>query len=523
MKYSKHKVNKMVHNIRENSPSTTDSSHCMAYGLFGDLDGIDDARDVQAREQTTLDKLIEVGNQMVAKYSQVINNHTIKDYLKYMAMYIELTQERLSEAQFNEEDLKNFIFYCVNHDYESSKAQAYGMYSGCLLQLLTERNKEQGKSTQFYIDGKGNRFDYLFCYANHVDEVRIVNFSGDYICSFMGSFGGSANLIYGENLTGNFIFSNIGSYNSNINRIFGSHIKGNWAFSRIGTNGCNINEVIGESIEGRGAFSAIGDHDYESENVCAVTKINRLIGINIKGDNAFTILGKNRSLITQLVLVGIEGNNLFLNDTSRTYPLVLNQLVAVGIKGNNAFRNIHKDVNIDQLIGVKVVGNNSFFNENIGQAIIRQAIINGIEGDYTFSTETTGCAHNIDLLVGVNLHGNYAFSNHSFSSRNFLLFNCRGDGLFSNSDLSNSDVLYYNVYPPPSKTKNPYKSLHHIKDSVRINRRGIKILRKAHFDEILTLAKSLEGKSYQEVLDIGEQLYALHPEPESMIHLQLMR
>src|SRR3989338_8507831 len=451
MKYSKHKVNKMVHNIRENSPSTTDSSHCMADGLFGDLDGIDDARDVQAREQTTLDKLIEVGNQMVAKYSQVINNHTIKDYLKYMAMYIELTQERLSEAQFNEEDLKNFIFYCVNHDYESSKAQAYGMYSGCLLQLLTERNKEQGKSTQFYIDGKGNRFDYLFCYANHVDEVRIVNFSGDYICSFMGSFGGSANLIYGENLTGNFIFSNIGSYNSNINRIFGSHIKGNWAFSRIGTNGCNINEVIGESIEGRGAFSAIGDHDYESENVCAVTKINRLIGINIKGDNAFTILGKNRSLITQLVLVGIEGNNLFLNDTSRTYPLVLNQLVAVGIKGNNAF------------------------------------------------------------------------SNHSFSSRNFLLFNCRGDGLFSNSDLSNSDVLYYNVYPPPSKTKNPYKSLHHIKDSVRVNRRGIKILRKAHFDEILTLAKSLEGKSYQEVLDIGEQLYALHPEPESMIHLQLMR
>src|SRR3990167_504206 len=141
---------------------------------FGALTGIEEARDAQVRNQTTLDKLIEVGEYVITKY----------------------------------------ISAKANSDYDTEiQQEVLGMYTGALLQLLTKRNKEQGKPAIFHFNGRGNRFDYLFYFAKFIDDIIIENFTGKYICSMIGSYDGNLNQIMCINIEGDSVCSGVGSYN----------------------------------------------------------------------------------------------------------------------------------------------------------------------------------------------------------------------------------------------------------------------------------------------------------------------
>jgi len=94
--------------------------------------------------------------------------------------------DQLKGIEFNENDLQMFIYAKAStNDLEpySLEATALGRFSGVLLDLLTERNKEQDRGTRFYVNGHGQTFNHLFAHAKDVDSVVVDNFRGDNICA----------------------------------------------------------------------------------------------------------------------------------------------------------------------------------------------------------------------------------------------------------------------------------------------------------------------------------------------------
>jgi hypothetical protein len=90
---------------------------------------------------------------------------------------------RSRNVSFDEIDLKNYVYMIMQSD--SEDMLSYGIYTGALLSILTERNESQNKGTKLHINGYGGRFDYMFSGAKQADDVIIEHFSGGWICSNM--------------------------------------------------------------------------------------------------------------------------------------------------------------------------------------------------------------------------------------------------------------------------------------------------------------------------------------------------
>lgn len=305
----------------------------MADGLFGLLSGfdalagIDDARDIRSREETLLEKLINMEQVillhavryiLINAFSKRIN-HLLNKQSNYdpeefsesgmiSSIYSCLTKE-MEHIEFTEKDLTEYILARANNDDKDFPVS--GLFSGFLLSLLTERNQAQGKKTKYYINGKGNCFDYLFTFARTVDELVVENFCGDYICSYIGSIRGVANKIVGLNIKGNYALANIGRVNGKVGLVLGRGIEGNSALSSIGEAEGDVKYIIGFDINGDSALSRVGNNNGKIGLVCGYNingdsalrsiceyegKCGMIIGINIKGDDALSNSGGDDAL-----------------------------------------------------------------------------------------------------------------------------------------------------------------------------------------------------------------------------------
>lgn len=260
--------------------------------MLENLKGIQKEREVKVRGKNSLEYLIEIGDWFIEEYAPLRPRESpIKD--SYLEIYTML-KKLLEHVRYDQKDLETFILTKAgNYDYGDEEGKILGLYTGCLLSLLIERNKKKGEGTRFYINGRGNRFDYLLYCAKEIDELIIENFVGNGICKGIETDEGKNNLIVGKNIIGKNNFCNIGK--GQISLIIGEAFKGDNSFSYIGNgytlkeehNGCrsgrcgHIGMVIGKKIKGNNAFQNIGGY------------INLILGKDIKGENILSNLGEN--------------------------------------------------------------------------------------------------------------------------------------------------------------------------------------------------------------------------------------
>lgn len=253
---------------------------------FKQFAGIDDAKDVQARQETTLEKLVNAASKLIPEFvekSQVRTSYgRLYDFdvlleHNYDEMYTILKEIELKDVSFTEDDLRQFIFSNANNDgagMDIRASQWLGIFTGCLLQLLTERNKEKGKETVFYVNGNGNRFDYLFFGARKIHELFVESFCGDFICNHIASHGGEADLVCGLSLKGNYSLSSIGESKGVVKQVIGISLEGDYVFTDCSNHDGHVHQMIMLDIKGdyplHGAAMNIGD-------------INQVIGMGIQG------------------------------------------------------------------------------------------------------------------------------------------------------------------------------------------------------------------------------------------------
>ncbi len=172
------------------------------------LDGMTAGREVRSRDKAALDYLVSAGKKVIAEYSpeldcSVPNYSLVEDGKKvYSKMYAKLRDDLLKHTKFDEATLRSYIFMMAERNYGFMEYKALGIYTGCLLSLLTERNRDQSKRTIFCINGKGHEFNYLFNHAHDIDGLIINNLKGSGICDYVATFEGKANYIVLTNVTG---------------------------------------------------------------------------------------------------------------------------------------------------------------------------------------------------------------------------------------------------------------------------------------------------------------------------------
>ncbi|MBS3121965.1 hypothetical protein J4434_03730 [Candidatus Woesearchaeota archaeon] len=179
--------------------------------IFDGLNGIDEARDVQARGQTTLEKLLEMETQFIGsctedifvalQYSPLDETSIFRRSPIFRRLFPEF-ERRFADIDFSEADLTGYIdSKLFDSDYQLDVLKARGLYTGFLLDLLTRRYEKQGKKAVVHIDGKGGRFDHLFHLAQNIHELYLENFNSDYICSCIG-YNGNIGKLMMRNISG---------------------------------------------------------------------------------------------------------------------------------------------------------------------------------------------------------------------------------------------------------------------------------------------------------------------------------
>lgn len=285
---------------------------------FDNLKGIQKEREVKDRKKTNLEYLLEAEKVIVEKYSKGITKFDVGALSEKICPVLNKeVKKNLEYINFNKEDIKDLIFAKVNNDYNVYETQVLGAYTGCLLNLLTERNQKDGKRTKLYINGHGNRFDYLFFRTTNIDELIINNFVGDWIGSHAGETG-KINFLCGLNIDGDQTFLYAGN-DCKTNFIGGINLKGNNILSTIGVSNSNINFVFGINIRGYRSLAEIkqaklivGANIFGDESLCwtgsSKGKVGMAVGINLEGEKAFIYSGNVEGYVNRIILINSENN-----------------------------------------------------------------------------------------------------------------------------------------------------------------------------------------------------------------------
>ncbi|MFC1697762.1 hypothetical protein ACFL1H_05490 [Nanoarchaeota archaeon] len=121
-------------------------------------------------------------------------NYEVKNDLKDYDGFYEISKRNLSETDITEGNLRDFIYTNINNELEIEDQRILGKYTSIILELLNEKTE----NLTFYINGNGQKFDYLFYYAKNFHELIIDNFVGRNICTAIADKG-TVNLIMAVN------------------------------------------------------------------------------------------------------------------------------------------------------------------------------------------------------------------------------------------------------------------------------------------------------------------------------------
>jgi len=232
-----------------------------------------------------------------------------KDITSHDLLSHKIEREFLADTDFKENDLKEFISARSGSIHEGDESIILGFYSGCLLHLLTERNRKKGQKTIFYVNGQGKRFDYLFYHAREVDEVIVDNFVGDYICGEVGRSGSSgvygikskSNLVMVVNCKGEYIAESVGrGDNSYIDSVTVANNVGGFAAEYVGSSHGRVGSVIVSNNKGNFAAYNVGDCGGE---------VGYVIVINNKGDDAASEVASTGGKCDLVMIVNNEGKH----------------------------------------------------------------------------------------------------------------------------------------------------------------------------------------------------------------------
>ena len=251
--------------------------------MFENLKGINKGREEKERQNlSSLEPLLELSDKVIgdSAYLGLTGAYSPSgaEELNHLCPTMwENLQDELKDVDYNENDLENFIIARANlYNSFDPEQKILGAYAGFLLQLLTHRNKKQGKRTRFYINGEGNKFDYLFCSAQDIDELIVDNFRGTGICSHIINEESKANLVACLNIKGDYTLFKAGKNKGKINLLVCKNIKGSRVMQFAGTRG-EINTIIAQNIEGYEALDQVGEGNGH---------IGMILSDNIKGGRA---------------------------------------------------------------------------------------------------------------------------------------------------------------------------------------------------------------------------------------------
>jgi len=222
--------------------------------MFDKLKGIEKEREEKERENN-IAYLIGFGESIIEH--QYL---TLKEREPPALMFNEIPKEiyntiyRTAKAElpdFTGKDIEQFIRKADTKQ-DKARSKLLGMYSGCLLQILTERNREKKERTRLYFNGQGKHFSYLFSFTDKFDELIVDGFKGENICSNMRC-GNKKGILVGLNLEGDRLMHHNGEEDC-ISMIIAKNIKGK-DYS-VGANGREgeIGLILAQNISGKGPF-----------------------------------------------------------------------------------------------------------------------------------------------------------------------------------------------------------------------------------------------------------------------------
>ena len=265
--------------------------------MFKELKGIEKEREEKERDNSTVEYLLETCDEVIQEYKTKITEYYTEIHEVYQAMHKKI-EKKLPE--YNQQDLTSLIFAKANKEYDKKESAALGLYTGILLHILTKRNSKKGKKTQFYINGRGNKFDYLFYFAKEVDELTIESFTGDNICDSIASYEGKANKITLNNNKGNDTAWNAGGNQGNIKTLIINNNKGNQTAQYAGSDQGNIKTLIINNNKGNNTAYHAGSFQ---------GNINTLIINNNKGNQTAWNAGYTGN-INKIIINNSKGKNI---------------------------------------------------------------------------------------------------------------------------------------------------------------------------------------------------------------------
>ncbi|MBT5022028.1 hypothetical protein HON01_04330, partial [Candidatus Woesearchaeota archaeon] len=162
----------------------------------------------------------------------------------------------INTPNFDQKHIIDFIHATSNNDFDKVSNELNGLFSGVLLQVLTEHYHKENAKASFCFDGDNIKFDCLFYRCRCVDELLIENFQGDFVGNKIGSSGGKVNILVGKNIKGYQSLAGAGR-KGNAGLVFGEDLTGGICLNGCGFIG-NVDIVVGYKIRGDGVMQAIG-------------------------------------------------------------------------------------------------------------------------------------------------------------------------------------------------------------------------------------------------------------------------
>ncbi len=244
----------------------------------------------------------------------------------YLPLFQTLSQEWLEDVDYSWKDLSDYILESAKEKLESAESLVRGIYSGCLLHLLTERNKEKKEGTDFCFDGEGKRFDYLFSFAKEVDTLHLKNCRGDGIAGYLGSYGGHLNQLLLTSSKGNALANWVGSYGGHAGTVLAGNNQGDWTAGWAGSESGHVDAVLVVGNEGANAAIHAGSNKGHAGTILVA---------NNEGDNAAGEIGSEGGYAGAALILNNRGdfpaNNLAAEGTVELAMIV--NSIGIGAAG----------------------------------------------------------------------------------------------------------------------------------------------------------------------------------------------
>ncbi|MFC1697779.1 hypothetical protein ACFL1H_05575 [Nanoarchaeota archaeon] len=277
-------------------------------------------REIIIPQSTNLDFIIKTWERFNDSFNDHLSEYKLSQNNSFGYYFVE---DSLFETVITDDDIKSFIFTLSYNDYDFEKITKLGRFTGYLLRKWFEKNDN------FYINGHGIEFDYLFFHTTNLKNIIVDNFKGNEIMSNLGTNGVAGNIVT-MNCVGDYIAKNIGTYGK-VNSVIGLNNKINHSLSNISGE---VNYCINIDNEGYENGCSLGTNG----------KLNLFIHYNNSGIGNAKNLAQEKGFVDTAFLInnnssgigadaGTKSRDMYRLNTEK-YKGKINNLIVVG----NTFR-----------------------------------------------------------------------------------------------------------------------------------------------------------------------------------------